>query len=170
KQQMQKKPQEESPQKRNLEPILETESGSLYECHYCTEIFNKSGITKDHIKPKASGGENKKDNYVPSCQPCNGLKADIPYDKFMAIIEEFGTDILRFETPNESTNHTIMDGGLAYNMPNGNAKAINNKSKSVGFGSRILTTVVVKDKLYIFISKKYGEDREQEGSEESKEA
>lgn len=33
-------------------------------------------MTKDHIKPKARGGENAMDNYQPMCVVCNGKKAD----------------------------------------------------------------------------------------------
>lgn len=33
-------------------------------------------MTKDHIIPKAHGGENILENYQPMCEPCNGKKAD----------------------------------------------------------------------------------------------
>lgn len=33
-------------------------------------------LTKDHIKPKAKGGENKVENYQTMCQVCNVAKAD----------------------------------------------------------------------------------------------
>lgn len=151
---MQKKPQQKK--ERNLDPFLETDSGHLYRCDYCESIFDKKNITKDHKHPKALGGKNDKKNYVPSCQPCNTLKADIPYEKFKAIIEEFGLDIIRLETPEGSTNHTILEGGMSYHLWSGKPKAIVNVE--IGYGSRILTTVIVKDKLYVFVSKKYGKE------------
>lgn len=141
---------------KNLDPIIETDEGGLYKCHYCHDIFDRKRITKDHKTPRAGGGHNSKNNYVPSCQPCNHLKANIPYDKFLSIINEFGTDMVRFESPVEATNHTIVENGLVYNLADGKIKASNNNE--VGFGSRILTTVIVhsdkEDKLYTFVSKK----------------
>jgi hypothetical protein len=145
-------------QERNLDPIVHTDKGGLYMCHYCTDLFSKRHITKDHKLAKSDGGANHKKNYVPSCQPCNWLKADIPYEKFKQIVDEFGTDITRFETPHSATNHIIVENGLVYNLLSGKPKASNNEE--VGFGSRILTTVTVKTKLYIFVSKKYGKRKE----------
>ncbi len=146
---------------KSLDPIIETSEGGLYKCHYCHDIFDKGRITKDHKTPRADGGENTKKNYVPSCQPCNHLKANIPYEKFMAIIDEFGTEMVRFESPVDASNHSIVEGGLVYNLADGKIKASNNAE--VGFGSRILTTVVVhspkEDKLYIFTSKKNGREK-----------
>lgn len=143
---------------KSLDPIIETSEGGLYKCHYCQELFDKKSITKDHKTPRAGGGANAKQNYVPSCQPCNHLKANIPYEKFMSIIDEFGTEMVRFESPIDATNHTIVENGLVYNLADGKIKASNNAE--VGFGSRILTTVIVhgrkEDKLYIFVSKKNG--------------
>jgi hypothetical protein len=42
-------------------------------CHYCER---RQATTKDHIVPKAKGGQNANWNYVPACQPCNNKKAD----------------------------------------------------------------------------------------------
>jgi hypothetical protein len=141
---------------------METDEGGLYECHYCKEIFDKRRITKDHKHAQAEGGINSKKNYVPSCQPCNHLKANIPYDKFMSIIDEFTTDIVRFESPSDATNHMIVEGGLVYNLGDGKVKTSNNSD--VGYGSRILTTVIIhgrkESKLYVFVSKKYGKRKE----------
>jgi len=149
---MQKKQTSLAPTKKNLEPFIVTDNGELYICHYCEKIFNRKAITKDHKHPKSDGGINDKSNYTASCQKCNLLKADISYDKFMQIVSEFGVDIIRLETPSDSTNHNVVENGLSYNLA-GRPKAIENNN--IGFGSRILTTVIVKTKLYIFLTKKY---------------
>ncbi len=138
--------------KHGLKPLIVTPNGALFVCHYCELIVNEKLVTKDHITPKSGGGENKSDNYCPSCQKCNLLKADIPYEKFMQIISEFGTDIIRIETPDGATNHNIVEGGVFYHLSCSKPKVIMNNQ--IGFGSRILTTVTVKTKLYIFLSKK----------------
>lgn len=46
---------------------------AMRRCHYCNKA---PGDTKDHIVPKALSGPNIQWNYVRSCQPCNGEKAD----------------------------------------------------------------------------------------------
>lgn len=51
----------------------------LYEnrCAYCQTLGNaENRITRDHIIPKAFGGPNAVDNYIPACVRCNSLKAD----------------------------------------------------------------------------------------------
>lgn len=133
-----------------IEPLIQTDKGGIYMCHYCCNLFPKVTITKDHVQARSKGGANHKKNYVPSCQPCNWLKADIPYDKFKSIMSEFGSNMTRVETPESSFNHSIVEGGLTYYLKCGKPKVILNGK--IGYGSRILTTVVVKTKLYIFIS------------------
>lgn len=48
--------------------------------HFNLYGINNSGyevmMTKDHIIPKARGGEDRMDNYQPMCQHCNVKKAD----------------------------------------------------------------------------------------------
>lgn len=145
------KPQSEN--RKPIVPLIKTDNGGVYKCHYCNGLFPESVITKDHKKAKSDGGANKPKNYVPSCRDCNWLKADIPYEKFRAIVAEFGTEMTRIETPFDAVNHTVMWGGVSYNLGNGKPKVSINSH--IGYGSRILTTVVVKTKLYLFISKQY---------------
>ena len=55
-----------------------TTKGDKY--HLNLYATTKSGqemmITKDHIKPRAKGGQNRMDNYQVLCQKCNLKKAD----------------------------------------------------------------------------------------------
>ncbi len=144
--------------RKNLKPLIITSNGAIFKCHYCQGIVSENYITKDHLKAKSDGGANHPSNYMPSCFDCNWLKADIPYEKFMSVIKEFGLELTRVETQEGSFNHTIAEGGLFYYLPNGKPKSqVNDK---IGFGSRILTTVTVKTKLYLFISlKKNGHEQ-----------
>lgn len=43
-------------------------------CHYCK--IKGTGVTKDHIVPRAKGGPNRDWNYVRACEKCNHKKAD----------------------------------------------------------------------------------------------
>lgn len=47
--------------------VLERDQGI---CHYCQGI----ATTADHIIPKSKGGEDRMDNLVASCRPCNARK------------------------------------------------------------------------------------------------
>lgn len=46
----------------------------------CSYGCGWEATTRDHTTPKAHGGRDK----VPCCQPCNQLKADMPYAKWQA--------------------------------------------------------------------------------------
>lgn len=45
-------------------------------CHYCKRRIRPEHITRDHVVPKAKGGQNANWNYVPACAKCNNAKAD----------------------------------------------------------------------------------------------
>ncbi len=49
-----------------------------YTCQYCgrhkNELRGRQFLTRDHILPVSRGGENRWDNVVTSCSPCNNRK------------------------------------------------------------------------------------------------
>lgn len=45
------------------------------ECFYCEKLFLRNQLTRDHVIPKAAGGQIP-DNVVLSCAPCNVAKGD----------------------------------------------------------------------------------------------
>ena len=48
-----------------------------YKCAYCGIEFNENILPeKDHIIPISKGGNNTKENIVPSCRSCNAKKGD----------------------------------------------------------------------------------------------
>ncbi len=51
-----------------------------YRCQYCgrhrTEFRTREFLTRDHVVPVASGGENVWENVVTACSTCNNRKAD----------------------------------------------------------------------------------------------
>ena len=49
-------------------------------CVYCN---TRAPLTRDHIKPKARGGGNRRSNIIPACVGCNQAKADRPWRDFM---------------------------------------------------------------------------------------
>jgi len=48
----------------------------LYQCQYCSETFDKSELTIDHVRPRAMGGKTSWDNCATACKVCNEQKAD----------------------------------------------------------------------------------------------
>jgi 5-methylcytosine-specific restriction endonuclease McrA len=45
-------------------------------CQYCGERFVATGLTYDHVLPRARGGKTRWENIVTSCGPCNHEKAN----------------------------------------------------------------------------------------------
>lgn len=47
-------------------------------CHYCQREVGPGALefTRDHVVPRALGGQDRRDNVVPCCRDCNGEKAD----------------------------------------------------------------------------------------------
>lgn len=50
-------------------------------CYYCGE----DAETLDHFIPRAKGGPNTIDNYIPACRKCNGLKKAFDIETFRQI-------------------------------------------------------------------------------------
>ena len=48
----------------------------LYQCQYCSETFDPSELTIDHVIPKSKGGQSKWTNCVTACEGCNTKKAN----------------------------------------------------------------------------------------------
>jgi 5-methylcytosine-specific restriction endonuclease McrA len=46
----------------------------LYTCQYCSEVFQSSALTIDHVVPRMAGGKTNFENCVTSCKPCNHRK------------------------------------------------------------------------------------------------
>ena len=55
-------------------------------CGYCGVRLEKSEMTRDHIIPRAKGGETKSWNLMCCCQPCNERKADHDLEVFRGMI------------------------------------------------------------------------------------
>lgn len=45
-------------------------------CAYCGGKFTNAQLTRDHIHPRSKGGEDRWENVVSACSPCNKLKDD----------------------------------------------------------------------------------------------
>lgn len=45
-------------------------------CAYCGT--NSKFLTKDHLLPKAKGGDTTPENIAPACNKCNQKKANLP--------------------------------------------------------------------------------------------
>ena len=62
-----------------------------WHCHYCdTKLYEKEGPTVDHKVPRSRGGKNTLGNLVACAHWCNCAKGDMPYDLFVAILDEVG--------------------------------------------------------------------------------
>jgi len=48
-----------------------------YRCQYCSEIFDISNLTLDHVVPKSRGGINSWYNLVTACRECNQKKGNM---------------------------------------------------------------------------------------------
>lgn len=58
------------------------EQNSHFTCYYCGEY----GDTIDHLTPRSKGGLTTPKNCVCSCDPCNQLKGDLSFEKFLALL------------------------------------------------------------------------------------
>ena len=68
-----------------------------YTCQYCGIQFSAKDLTLDHVNPRALGGQNRWENLVACCGPCNRKKDD-------QTLEEAGMKLLR--PPRPLTIHT----------------------------------------------------------------
>lgn len=53
-------------------------------CHYCSIDLGPDTATRDHVIPKHKRGTDHLANLVLACDNCNGAKAAIDYDEFIA--------------------------------------------------------------------------------------
>lgn len=51
-------------------------------CGYCGVFVPKDESTRDHIIPKAKGGETKASNLLMCCRECNQRKSDLDVETF----------------------------------------------------------------------------------------
>lgn len=51
-------------------------------CAYCGKPVEYKDMQVDHLHPIYLGGEDKLENYMPSCRACNFRKATMSVDKF----------------------------------------------------------------------------------------
>ena len=64
-----------------------------YTCQYCgrhrSELRGRQFLTRDHILPVSRGGENRWDNVVTSCSPCNNRKGGrLPEEAGLKLLSE----------------------------------------------------------------------------------
>lgn len=64
-----------------------------YTCQYCgrhkSELRGRQFLTRDHILPVSRGGENRWDNVVTSCSPCNNRKGGrLPEEAGLKLVSE----------------------------------------------------------------------------------
>jgi len=55
-------------------------------CSYCNRRLTATTVTLDHEVPRALGGSEMRHNLVLACFDCNQRKADMPPEKFRAMI------------------------------------------------------------------------------------
>ena len=84
------KEQEEARHKRKA--ITKKQREQIYNkyngrCAYCGQNIEYKEMQVDHIKAKYLGGEDKIENYVPACKPCNFYKTTLDIDSFRNRIE-----------------------------------------------------------------------------------
>jgi hypothetical protein len=48
----------------------------LFQCQYCSDVFDFDELTIDHVVPRAKGGKTNWENCVTACKPCNHHKGD----------------------------------------------------------------------------------------------
>ncbi len=46
----------------------------MYQCQYCSEVFEHKELTLDHVIPRAQGGKTTWENSVTACKDCNHKK------------------------------------------------------------------------------------------------
>jgi len=55
-------------------------------CGYCGKEIDYKDMQIDHIKPKAIGGRDENDNYMPACRRCNHYKRTLGLEGFRQYI------------------------------------------------------------------------------------
>ena len=64
-----------------------------FTCHYCLAKVTEETYYLDHIKPRAKGGTNYKNNLITSCQVCNSNKSDNDVEEFL--LENYRNGLLK---------------------------------------------------------------------------
>lgn len=84
-----------------------------YRCMYCGKQYVIAELTRDHVKPKAHGGEDTWENVVAACKRCNQAKADrTPESAGMPLLAiPFRPNV--FESM-YLAQHTILSDQMAY--------------------------------------------------------
>lgn len=86
-------------------------------CHYCERPCEKSSKTRyptrDHIVPRAFGGENSMDNYVLACAECNNNRGT---SLFYCECRDCQERILDALYDSDAVKH-IFDGIIVHNKP-----------------------------------------------------
>lgn len=57
-------------------------------CAYCLVPLDFKTVTRDHVKPRAAGGLDHRNNIVAACTSCNRHKGHMPYGTFIKLITE----------------------------------------------------------------------------------
>lgn len=65
-----------------------------FTCRYCGASAPDAKLTVDHVNPSALGGEDRPENLVTACDPCNGGKSSVPPDA--GIVANVAADALRW--------------------------------------------------------------------------
>jgi len=47
-----------------------------FTCAYCSEKFETSDLTFEHVRPRSRGGVSEWENLVPACAPCNNRRGN----------------------------------------------------------------------------------------------
>lgn len=86
------RPRKREPRVSRAEALKRRTHGS---CGYCGRTLRQGEMTRDHVVPRARGGETKTSNLLCCCRECNQLKADLDLEAFRARF--FGGAIFWFE-------------------------------------------------------------------------
>lgn len=55
-------------------------------CKYCFGKLTYKNVTRDHVKARATGGLDDRNNIVAACERCNRLKGKMPVKQFLRMI------------------------------------------------------------------------------------
>lgn len=70
----------------NLASVRER-GGNL--CHLCVTYVSKDQASRDHVVPRASGGDDHRTNYRIAHKQCNTARGDLPLDRAYAVIRAY---------------------------------------------------------------------------------
>lgn len=78
-------------------------------CHYCREYVRPDKTSVDHIICQSHFGSNHPNNLLLSCDSCNRLRGDIPYEVFVNIVtsKEDRLNFIDFKIQNKNVKKTI---------------------------------------------------------------